>query len=151
MSKRLITQWTENLLRTALDDLESFAWVLVWTVLRSIEKPTVIEKQWIMSLASEKSYSDLAMTKGGIAAFFKVEEWQTTSDKMSSVMPLLTEWFTLAHTASRSLATILGEGKFSKSLDTLKIEADLEALTMEYYVKYLAAGTRFLDINNQYN
>ncbi|KAJ7577406.1 hypothetical protein C8J56DRAFT_1061062 [Mycena floridula] len=150
MSQRLMSRWKENPLRTAVDDLESFVWVLIWTILCLIAKfstPTDIEQRWIENLSTD-GHKDLATAKESILFFFTNDGPEEISREMELLQPLLQIWFSLIPRSRNALSGLLGERR--GSTESQNLDDDLHHLILDTYVGYLTAGVEFLKDTGQY-
>ncbi|KAJ7584379.1 hypothetical protein C8J56DRAFT_950898 [Mycena floridula] len=174
MSLRLISDWEASPLRTAIDDLESYIWVLVWSILCMIPEPTKKERSWIEALSSD-DYNILNQGKDSVCQRFNrfSSRPESVSAEMRAVMPLLTHWLEISYSAAKELRKLLGEprdeieeifdlvaqdwdrGKHGTEAqadpDPEKFEAELHDLCLKYYIEYLQTAILFLEGRKQYN
>ena len=99
MSSQMTVTWVQGTpyLHTAFDDLESFLWVLLWTVLYISEcrqEITTTEKNWFETLQSG-NYKELQL-KGNIVTnlkFFKRKSPESLSRPVSLFTDLCISWW----------------------------------------------------------
>jgi hypothetical protein len=100
----------ENPVHTAIDDLESFVWVLLWTVLHTIQHHDELSRKeaiWLDGLLSD-DYGRLADMKAGIGR--QIDDlimMARTLKGLSALAPLLQTWLDLAHKSSLLLEMTL--------------------------------------------
>ncbi|KAJ7584384.1 hypothetical protein C8J56DRAFT_151183 [Mycena floridula] len=173
MSLRLMSNWQANLLRTAIDDLESYIWVLAWGILCMIPEPTKKERSWIKAFSSG-DYGILELGKDSMCQRFNrfSSRPEPISAEMRAVMPLLTYWMEISYAAAKELRKVLGEPQDEIDEETLdlgaedlyrgkhdteaqadpeKFQAELHDLCLKYYIKYLQVAVSFLERRKQYN
>ena len=95
MSSRMTTSWVNGTpyLHTAFDDLESFLWVLLWTVLyiaKRRQKMTTDEKGWF-NLLQSGNYKEL-QNKDIIITRLADGEWRSLSSPVSLFADLCISW-----------------------------------------------------------
>lgn len=94
----------ETLLHTALDDLESFIWVALWTMLeRCLDLKLTFspaDSQW-MDFLNEPNPGVLYALKHSICLHLKAKT--QLSPAISRVRPILGAWFEIVHTAQDAL------------------------------------------------
>lgn len=137
-------------MHTAIDDLESFIWVLVWAVLQKTQSKTVMERGWfwglsgddIQTVAGQKSTIILTLSH---PALLRPSDF---SEPLQNVLPLLLNWFKIALDGQATMSHILEAGASGQNIDDIGISDDtrseLERSCVEYYIKYLKAGVEFL-------
>lgn len=152
MSSRMITHWAKNApsFHSAIDDLESFSWVLLWVALHSPDStPEMMD--WVVSL-SDDSPVKLLQAKVYISVVLSGARPPNLADFspfFRSVFPLLEKWFTFAIEAEKAVNTLARE-LAGISFDHSTFHAQLRDLSLVYYVKYLEAGVEFLRKNGAY-
>ena len=96
MSSQMTVTWVQGTpyLHTAFDDLESFLWVLLFTVLHIAEKRlemTIDERHWFETLQS-RDYK-LLQLKGCIIQRLADGEWRSLSSPVSLFTDLCIVWW----------------------------------------------------------
>ena len=96
MSSQMTVTWVQGTpyLHTAFDDLESFLWVLLWTVLyiaKRRQKMTTDEKRWFDTLQSG-NYKELNL-KDSITRRLVDGEWTSLSSPVSLFTDLCISWW----------------------------------------------------------
>jgi hypothetical protein len=140
LSERVLWGWIsqENPVHTAIDDLESFVWVLLWTLLHTIQRHDELSRKeaiWLDGLLSD-DYGRLADAKASIRS--QIDDLITmarTSKGLSALAPLLQTWSDLAHKSSLRLEMKL---KSRPSND------DFHAFCKGWYQKYIETGLSHL-------
>lgn len=155
MSYRLIYNWVENdpCLHTAIDDLESFPWVVFWAALHSHDSTSKM-MEWAGELSQD---SPAALKKAKISIRTEIiGEYQALnltkySPFFGSIYSLLQNWFILAAEAQKAVNSLAHPSRLNDPLfDHTKFVAELRDLCLDYYVKYLEAGVEFLRKNGVY-
>jgi hypothetical protein len=128
----------ENPVHTAIDDLESFIWVLLWTLLHTIQRHDELssdEADWLDGLLSD-DYGRLAAEKAGIRT--QIDDLITmavTSKGLSALAPLLRTWLDLAHESFLLL---------EMKLKSRPVNDDFHAFCKGWYQKYIDTGLSHL-------
>jgi hypothetical protein len=154
ISYRVLDAWSikENALHTAIDDLESFAWVLLWAGLHASPVKTHKEASWIEGL-SRNNFGLLAAQKCAIL-HHKFRHKDDFSPHLVTLSPLLKKWFALAWTAKDALDEVLDrhglppvsdEGSEEQTAQSDEFILDLEELCLDYYKRYLEKAVEFLN------
>ena len=137
---RLVCAWDGNrpVLHTALDDLESFLWVLVCSLVYIFKDTATITKEpvtinHLAQMFSSHHYGDV-ISKG-----LAVETWP---DKV--FRGLIREWLMTSVDSRRFLLQLedtLSNAESRNDIESLKRECDrLEKCCGEVYIKYIQAG-----------
>jgi hypothetical protein len=91
MSVRLLNGWIRHkfTLHTAIDDLESFAWSVLWASLKCVpvESLTLKESGWLVGLASD-SVGAVSRAEESVAYFMNFD-WEGNSDDAETLSPPL--------------------------------------------------------------
>ena len=156
MSRRLLKEWSTRPLRTAIDDLESFSWILLWIALHLSNRRTDLENDWLSSLSSD-DIKTVAHCKSEILYSATADEFdnlEAFSSYLSTVIPLLRGWWKVASDAGKALRKLIDRHSSGKQGvdDVLHDDAlrggfykELEELCLSYYVRYIKLGTEFLE------
>ncbi|KAH8983755.1 hypothetical protein EDB92DRAFT_1557930 [Lactarius akahatsu] len=142
---RLINAWARNrpALHTAVDDLESFMWVLVWSLVHRFKKAEKItdESATINLLARACSSCDsfVILGKGVIVEFWREKVFGD----------LIQEWLRISSRSHRFLAQVeksLSASESRNDADLQKRAWDgLEKYCGEVYFKFIRAGYAHLE------
>ena len=162
MSRRLLKEWETRPLRTAIDDLESFSWILLWVALHKTDQRTAIEANWLRQLSSD-DISIVASCKGDIllsAIQFQFNNTNPFSHPLVTFLSLLQQWWIVALRASTDLGMLISKHSQGKAgvEDVLEDDSsrhafyeELEGLSLRYYAEYIRLGTDFLMESGFYN
>lgn len=153
MASRLISHWASNAscLHSAIDDLQSFSWVLLWVALHSPDSTPQMQK-WIVSLSEDDPDALLHFKQSISAAISGVFPGLNPADFspfFGSIFPLLSKWFAFAIEAENAVHD-LAKNVDMLPFDRSKFHAELRDLSLIYYAKYLEAGVDFLRENGAY-
>ncbi|KAH8119828.1 hypothetical protein DFH11DRAFT_1754236 [Phellopilus nigrolimitatus] len=159
MSQRITRGWIldEFILHTAIDDLESFAWLVLWCALYGLENPSNLEALWIERLTADDLHQVLDR-KTGIITDLSKESTRLTmpfSKPLVQLLPLASDWLSLSQEAAERLDMFLLTFVANSQYETLEdVIADfvlakefydqLEDLSIDFYTKYLWTGVKFL-------
>jgi hypothetical protein len=148
ISRRILDAWSINepTLHTAIDDLESFAWVVLWTALHKSRKQSIKEKNWLWALSGD--YIDAVAAKKCAIMRDKFDH-KYFSEDVQPLLPLLMAWFSLANAAETKLDEFIQEHlPSSRDGEDFQIPSQtfqkLEELCLDYYVRYLQEAVKFL-------
>ncbi|KAH8108716.1 hypothetical protein DFH11DRAFT_1070053 [Phellopilus nigrolimitatus] len=161
MSQRITRGWIldEFILHTAIDDLESFAWVVLWCALHKLENPSKLEAFWIERLTADKLRQVLDGKTGIIYDLSKLSiNAMTFSKPFVLLLPLVSKWLSVAREAAERLDTFLldfVEDSPHESLEDVIADSvfaneehglydQLEDMCIGVYAEYLQAGMEFL-------
>jgi hypothetical protein len=148
ISCRILGAWVvdEAELHMAIDDMESFGWVVLWAGLHQSGTMSVTEKTWIDGLSAD-DMDKVAMKKHWIMT----KKWpgsETFSKGMQGLLPLLSGWFSLARRAEGSVQEFIRShvgcsgDEFAMGLETGE---KLEGLCVDYYQQYMEMLVGFLE------
>ena len=156
ISYRVLPAWEmgESVLHTAIDDLESFAWVMLWAALHTPAVKTLKENLWLQALSSD-NISMVAMRKHVI--MMEDLDPQKVSGPLRTLWPLLTGWFAIARAGRTALNSFLQRFTLS-TIDELRPTvpdddvartpddfcSELEGVCLPYYKLYLEKAVEFL-------
>ncbi|KAH9026023.1 hypothetical protein EDB84DRAFT_1273239 [Lactarius hengduanensis] len=142
ISLRLVNFWSANrpALHTAADDLESFMWVLVWSLVHIFKKIATItvDSAMINRLADEFSGFDstTVLSKG-----LTLRLWR---DKVFG--DLIREWRMISDDSHEFLMQVEETVSAAESTDDMEREWDgLEKYCGEVYIKFIRAGYAHLE------
>ncbi|KAH8982017.1 hypothetical protein EDB92DRAFT_1952689 [Lactarius akahatsu] len=137
ISLRLVNAWAANepTLHTAADDLESFMWVLVWSLVHILKKfaTITVESATINRLADAFSSFDTrtVLSKGPTLTYWR--------DKVFS--GLIEEWSDISDDSHKFLRRFEATSSAANDMDSQKREWDrLEKYCGEVYIKFIRAG-----------
>jgi hypothetical protein len=144
----ILKYWVSNEhpLHTAIDDLESFVWVLVWAGLLQSTLRTPEEDAWLRCLASD----DITTVCGGKAmimldlcpGYLHPED---VSEPLQTFLPLLIGWFTIAGEGRKAVQVFTEKWVGRNSVDDQASQiSELEELCLNYYRQYLVQAVEFL-------
>ncbi|KAH8108714.1 hypothetical protein DFH11DRAFT_1069847 [Phellopilus nigrolimitatus] len=167
ISSRIIRGWAYDkfTLFTAIDDLESFAWMVLWCALHKLKNPTMLEAFWIEFLSSN-TFRRVLYGKSSILDELSKEltrDTSTFSKPLMLLLPLVSKWLSVAQKATDRLDTFLLAFVKISQYETLEdVIADsvfanerngfyeqLEDLCIDVYAEYLQAGVEFLKSSNE--
>lgn len=140
MSSHLLTAWSlrDPALHTAADDLESFLWVLVWSLVCTLKAVTNITNSNARILQLERVFSGHTIETS--------QRDLITGHRWTDMVfrGLIGDWFALALN-SRTVVLSL-EGKLlSKSDDENKILDELDKHCEEVYESFIRTGYKHLE------
>ncbi|KAH8108726.1 hypothetical protein DFH11DRAFT_1070480 [Phellopilus nigrolimitatus] len=162
MSYRITRGWIldEFILHTAIDDLESFAWVVLWCALHKLENPSKLEALWIERLTADELRHVLG---GKISIIFDLSKKSairtlTFSKPLVLLLPLVSKWLSVAREAAERLDTFLRDFVEDSPHETLEdvitdsvfaneengLYDQLKDMCIGVYAEYLQAGVGFL-------
>jgi hypothetical protein len=130
-------------LHTAIDDLESFAWVGLWAALHQMTEKSIEEKLWLAALSCD-DISRVADKK--LAIMLNRFNAEDLSEGLPPLLPLLKDWFSLAKVAQDQLDELIWEKMAPTSDDEViqKAVPEFKDLCHDYYVQYLQKTVEFL-------
>jgi len=156
ISYRVLAAWAigKSVLHTAIDDLESFAWVMLWAALHTPAVKTPTEDLWLQALSSDNI--NMVADKKYVIMMEDLEP-EDMSEPLRILSPLLTEWFAIARAGRTALNSFLKRFTLS-TIDELRPTvpddiartpddfcSELEAFCLSYYKLYLKKAVEFLD------
>lgn len=164
MSLRITRGWIldEFILHTAIDNLESFAWVVLWCALHKLKNPSKLEAFWIKRLTADKSRQVLDFLDGKTGIIYDLSKKSinamTFSKPLLLLLPLVSKWLSVSREAAERLDMFLLDFVEDSPHETLKnVIADsvfaneenglydqLEDMCIDVYAEYLQAGVGFL-------
>ena len=149
ISCRILGAWVikEAVLHTAIDDMESFGWVVLWAGLHQSRSISITEKTWIDALSAD-DIDKVATKKRWIMWEWPAKE--KFSKHMQGLSPLLERWFSLATRARADAKQFIQENvRRTGDADEFAIGSDtaqkLEGLCVDYYQRYMEILVGFLD------
>ena len=101
MSHRLLESWGSPPLHTAIDDLESFVWIVLWAILKTVKSPTSRELDWLARISNDDVQA-VANAKLGIIDVLtrlRIELFP----ELRPFRPLFQRWFLIARDAQLKL------------------------------------------------
>jgi hypothetical protein len=132
-------------LHTAIDDLESFAWVVLWAALHKSRNKSITEKSWLRALSGDDI---AAVANQKIAILVDKFHPKLFSEDVQQLLTLLRAWFSLANAARTKLDEFIEEHLPSSDGEDFQIPPEtvhkLEELCLGYYVQYLQKSVDFL-------
>jgi hypothetical protein len=147
MSTRLLNAWDNNwpIVHTAVDDLESFLWVLVW-VLVHILKEFGTTRNWMVDHLVERLSSN-------IIPFITARD-STVEDNWQDVVfgDLIREWLDISRKAKKAIrqlsGTTFGSGN---DMDFQPVAFNrLEEYCRMVYMEYIRVGQKHLESIRRY-
>jgi hypothetical protein len=132
-------------LHTAIDDLESFAWVMLWAVLHKSRNKSITEKSWLRALSGDEID---AVANQKFAIMGEKLDRKLFSEDVRQLLPQLVAWFSLANEARTKLDEFIEEHLPSSDREDFQIPPEtvqkLQELCVGYYVRYLQKSVDFL-------
>lgn len=159
MSHRLLESWDSRHLHTAIDDLESFVWIVLWSALRTIRSPTSRELDWLTRISDDDVQ---AVANQKMSIMILISKPTELSPELEPFHPLFKRWFAIALDAQDKLDELIASATIKAvptiDLDTLLRDKaksvhfiqEVEELCFGYYQQYLKGGTEFLQGRGMY-
>jgi hypothetical protein len=148
ISRRILVAWSldQPTLHTAIDDLESFAWVVLWAALHKSRKTLIKETNWLWTLSGDDIHT---VANAKYAIMRDKFDHKYFSEDVQPLLPLLVGWFSLAKAAETELDEFIQEhlpssGDGEDFQIARKTSQKLEELCLDYYVRYLQKAVNFL-------
>lgn len=145
MSRRLVESWAKenDCLHTAIDDLESFAWLVLWSALHSAGRKPEMEI-WADDLSQDNTralYNAKEAISIRLTDFLVTLNLDQFSPSFSFLHPLLRDWFRISFDAQNDVNNcIAGRDEVLRE----PFHNRLEDMCFKYYTKYLTRGVEFL-------
>jgi hypothetical protein len=135
MSLKLIHAWKidKEHKHTAIDDLESFVWVLFWSILEILKSKGALENPEERNYRDTMISDDLAVLEARGSFLNHLKDQERSQDFSTGFEPfhkLLVEWLTLAQNATQGLS----DGKEPLDIDRYAEHAE------KTYEKYVSIG-----------
>jgi hypothetical protein len=112
MSRRILDSWSQEIIHhTALDDYESFTWVLLWTVLRILKTRgltlTTTEIRWLDTLSCEGLDAILDFKGAFFHTFIGYVKFSKFSDAFAPFANIFNTMFVLVKDMEERLAEFI--------------------------------------------
>ena len=148
-SVRLLEAWAgqQPAYHTALDDMESVVWLLVWVLLLRRPRDELSDsEQGLLGAFSSNNVARLADAK---RALFRDEHYKdpdfTWQEGNELLAPIVCEWLAIAEEMDKEARAMLKPGELQE-VDN----AELDRVTHQYYLRFLESGVRFLSSKGVY-
>jgi Fungal protein kinase len=162
ISHRILVGWEydpSSFVHTAIDDLESFMWVLLWAALHKAPSKSKMEQDWIDTLSGHDvgAIINLKSSIMGKSETSSKADRQKFSKPLQSMWSLLLVWGGIARAGEAKVYQILQDdeddrdeteqGTSTKTHDPLEISQEtdrsLMAASLHCYKQYLSAAVQF--------
>jgi hypothetical protein len=140
LSLRVLKCWHHDQVHahTAIDDLESFVWVLVWCILSINGSNTPDEELRIGVLRSTNMTSHIVLKEGLLQALWESAERKRASSMVQIFGPFLKTCRTITSASSFAIESRL------EDQESVDINEELRTLTYKYFGEFLSAGAEYL-------
>ncbi|KAJ7250580.1 hypothetical protein C8J57DRAFT_1188295 [Mycena rebaudengoi] len=147
ISIAILEAWYEGgTIHTALDDFESFLWILVWRALHFAKTHNKLSYKDNTHLESLKVTDPESLARNKKAFQLSVQVERTISfpgSFLQPFLPILVQWFDIAVTAKGEMLELQNRRRIRDDADKQGLELDdkeIEQLCLETGRKYVAAG-----------
>ena len=141
MSMHLLNAWDRNaqVLHTAADDLESFLWVLIWSLVKILKKVASITNENSTILRLEKALSS--------HSFNSILRRESLAYQELAFMDFIDDWWKIKQDAHSAIGKLEMRLRFSnKDFEIQDIFNELDKYCLVVYEKFIKEGYKHLHI-----